>query len=507
MGTEVELKLGVSAPALRALKRHPLITDAERAARTATLISTYFDTPDQRLAAERVSVRTRKQGRRLLQTVKGDARSSSGLSVRPEWEQTYRGAFDFEAVDDPRIRKLLQAHVSALEAIFVTEFRRETFRCRPHTEASVLVMIDHGTITAGGRTAPICEVELELERGQAPDLFELAASLAHDIALRPINESKAARGLRLFHGDEQMPKRAGPSPVGAGDSPLGAFRRIAEDCLDQWQANAHGAAVDHAPEFIHQIRVSLRRLRSALRLFEPALPPDWVARWSTEFSEAADELGEARDIDVLHEELIVPILEDPLCPAQVQELNEAVVAARNRAREHVRSHMEGTGQGRRMLTFAAELNRLEANPLDASADLTAFARLQLDVLRKRARKRWRKARAGDIAQLHALRISLKKLRYAIEFFTPLFPRKPVKRFIAKLARAQEHLGYLNDIEVGNQRMLQWAGDSPSLLRAAAYVAGWHGAMAAQVRRQVLPEIAAVLDGSSPWRATGRARRT
>ena len=507
MGTEVELKLGLSASALRALKRHPLIAEAERAARSATLISTYFDTPDQRLAAERVSVRTRKQGRRLLQTVKGDARSSSGLSVRPEWEQAYRGEFDFAAVDDARIRRLLDAHADALEPIFVTEFRRETFRCSPHAEASVLVMIDHGTITAGGRTTPICEIELELERGHAPDLLQLAATLAHDVALRPINESKAARGLRLFHDDKQKPRRAGPSPLAAGDSPLGAFRRIAEDCLDQWQANADGAAVDHAPEFVHQIRVSLRRLRSALKLFEPALPPDWVARWSTEFSNAADELGEARDIDVLHEELIVPILADPLCPAPVQELNDAVVAARNRAREHVCAHMEGTDQGRRMLGFAAELTSLAANPLDASADLAAFARLQLDFLRKRARSRWRKARGGDIAALHALRISLKRLRYAIEFFSPLFPRKAVKRFIAKLARAQEHLGYLNDIEVGNQRMLQWAGDNPSLLRAASYVAGWHAAMAAQVRLQVLPEIAAVLDGSSPWRRVGRARNS
>ncbi|MCB1906847.1 MAG: CHAD domain-containing protein [Rhodocyclaceae bacterium] len=499
MGTEVELKLGFPASAMAELKRHPLITGAERAARAVTLTSTYFDTPQQDLAAARVSVRTRKQGRRLLQTVKGDAASSSGLSVRPEWEQVFRGTFDFAAVDDEAVRAILDRHAGALEPIFVTEFRRETFRCVPREDASLLIMIDHGTITAAGRSSPICEVELELEQGRAQDLLDLATALARDVPLRPVNESKAARGLRLLHDEALKPLRAGPSPIRPGDSPLGAFRRIAQDCLDQCQANANGAAADHAPEFVHQIRVSLRRLRSALKLFEPALSPDWVTRWSTEFSNAADQLGEARDIDVLHEELIVPILADPLSPADVRELNAAVMAARDRARKHVQACMEAPEQGHRMLAFAAELAGLSANPLDSSADLSAFARLQLDFLRKRARKRWRKAKGGDIAELHALRISLKKLRYAIEFFSPLFPRKALKRFNAKLARAQEHLGYLNDVEVGNRRMRQWAGDSATLQGAAAFVAGWHCAVAAQVRQQVLPEIAAVLEGKFPWR--------
>src|SRR5690606_38551466 len=97
MSKEIELKLSLPAKALPALRRHPLVAAAAKRGATVTLDNTYYDTPDLTLKTRKVAVRTRRQGRRWLQTVKCAAPSTGGLSARPEWEQPYAGCFDFSA--------------------------------------------------------------------------------------------------------------------------------------------------------------------------------------------------------------------------------------------------------------------------------------------------------------------------------------------------------------------------------------------------------------------------
>lgn len=506
MGQEVELKLSLPPSLLPALRRHPLFQAARRAATTATLINTYYDTPAQDLANARIALRTRKRGRSWVQTVKSQSDSSGGLSSRPEWEYPYLGAFDFAAVGDVRTRSVLERHADALTPLFTTNFRRETRRLTRGEGVSVLLMVDRGSIVADGREEPLCEIELELESGCAADLFELAIELAETLPVRPENASKAERGLRLFRNQPLVAVKAAPSPISRDDSPLAAFSKIAHSCLAQWQANAAGAADSEAPEFVHQMRVALRRLRSALGLFAPALPDGWAARWSQEFAAAADELGEARDIDVLHEELLAPILADDRCPANVRGLARKVIGARDRARKHVRRNLSAQGQGLRVLRFARDLEALQSNPLDASADLSTYAGMQLDRLRKRARKRWLAAAHGSPEGLHYLRISLKRLRYGVEFFDPLCAKTPLLDFVGKLARAQESLGYLNDLAVAAGRLHGWAGKNAQLHAAVAFVMGWHGPRSQRLRARILPAVEKLLWATPPWRGNGKQGR-
>ena len=84
MSHEIELKLALPRRALPALRRHPLVAAAEKCGNALTLDNTYFDTPKLQLKARKVAVRTRRQGRQMLQTVKCAAVSSGGLSQRPE---------------------------------------------------------------------------------------------------------------------------------------------------------------------------------------------------------------------------------------------------------------------------------------------------------------------------------------------------------------------------------------------------------------------------------------
>ncbi len=498
MSQEIELKLSLPRKALPALRRHPLFAGAAKQGNAVTLENAYYDTPELELKARKIALRTRRQGRIRLQTVKCAAESVGGLTRRPEWEQRYDGAFDFSAVDAPKVRKLLQRHAGALVPVFSTRFRRETRLHAPSDGVRILMMLDTGEVRAGEKTAPICELELELAEGEPLDLLLLACQLAADLPLLPDDVSKAERGYRLHLGTPLEPLRAADSHIEPGQTTLEAFRSLAGDCLRQWQANAVGAAESEAPEFIHQLRVALRRLRSLLRVFAPALPSEFVADWNERLRENADDFGEARDLDVLYEEILAPVAAaDTHEDSAIARLVEKVDAARATARAEARLKLDPAAQGRLLIGFTAALHALPEHAGETEA-LPAFARHQLDRLRKRMRRRHEAAADLVPARLHALRIAGKRLRYAVEFFAPLMPAKSGARYLEGLTRVQNALGFVNDVDVARTRLLAWAGDDSELRAAAAFVLGWHGPRYARLARRALRELEPLLSGKTPW---------
>lgn len=504
MSQEVELKLALPRTALTALRRHALFSAAEKLGNAATLENTYFDTEDLALKAHKVAVRTRRHGRLVLQTVKCAATSTGGLSSRPEWEQAFEGAFRFDAVDEPKARKLLDKHQPELVPIFSTRFKRETRRIASEDGPSILVMLDVGEIVAGEHREPICELELELERGSALDLLQLACRLTADLPLLPSDISKAERGYRLHQGHQHEPLRAERSTISARMTPVEAFRALAFSCVRQWQANATGALTSDNPEFIHQLRVSQRRLRSLLKLFAPALPSEFVIEWGERLRDNANSFGDARDLDVLYDEILAPVAgtnseED----AALAKLQGIVRTARDEARAHACSKLDPASQGRMLIGFTTALHVLPTNSLIGAVDLTRFAQLQLDRVRKRIRRRHEAARDLVPAKLHALRIALKGLRYGLEFFVPLMPAGPSKRYIDALAQAQSALGFINDLDVARSRLVGWAGDAPDLRAAAGFACGWHGPRYAKLSRRAITELEPLLWGRAPWSSTSR----
>jgi adenylate cyclase len=501
MSQEIELKLSLPTQAVPALRRHPLFAAATKQGHAVTLDNTYFDTPDGALKARKVALRLRRRGRAQLQTVKCSAESTAGLTARPEWEQPYTGSFDFTSVDAPKVQKLLTRHESELAPVFSTRFRRETRLHAADDGVRIFVMMDTGEVIAGERREPICELELELVAGRPLDLLLLACALAAELPLLPNDVSKAERGYRLRQGEAPQPMRAEDSLVEAGQTPVEAFRVLAFSCLRQWQSNAAVAAGSDDPDFIHQLRVSLRRLRSLLALFAPALPADFVADWRERLKQNSDRFGEARDLDVLHAEILAPaVAASGPQEAAVARLDAVARAARDEARTAARRDLDAAGQGRLLLGFTAALYALPTNTLIGAADLRAFAHLQLAQLRKKARRRHEKAADQDPERLHALRIALKRLRYALEFFAPLMPGKRLRRYLRAVTKAQGALGFLNDIDVARARFTDWAGDDADLRAAAAFVCGWHAPRQARLGRKALRSLEPLLWGKSPWRS-------
>ena len=305
MSTEIELKLQLSAKSAKKLASHPLL--ANLAAQKQHLLNTYYDTPELSLHARRIAMRFRKKAEQWLLTVKSAEPASGGLAVRSEWETAARpGVFNFTHVDDQALRDFLEAAAPRMEAIFTTDFKRQIWHV-PFGSSLIELALDRGTVESKGRKSTICEIELELLSGEIDDIFKLTRKLQDKLDLSPAIASKAERGYKLFHDEPLKPFKAKATTISADMQPVEAFRSIALGCLEHFQRNEQGLLHDGDPEFIHQARVALRRLRSAIKLFSPVLPPEFVSTYGQTWRTLASALGDARNWDVFLGEILPPI--------------------------------------------------------------------------------------------------------------------------------------------------------------------------------------------------------
>ena len=496
MAREIELKLALPADARRAFLRHPLLKEAAVALPAQRLVNIYFDTPELELRDRRMALRLRKQGRQWLQTVKCAGEVSGGLASRPEWEQPYDGhAFDFSAVDLPEVRKHLEKEQrrGRLVPVFETNFLRRTWRFEPVPGSSLLLVLDEGSIQAAGREFPLCELEIEIAQGDTVPLFELARRLAERLPLRPDDRSKAERGYRLFTAAALAPRHAAPSQVAATDSPLEAFRKIAFACLSHLQGNEEGVLTVDDPEFVHQMRVALRRLRSALRVFAPALPAGFAERLAGPLRDLAGALGAARDWDVALQEILPPVQHAFPGDGRIRALAEKAVAARDSARASARGAVAAPAYGQLLLELVSGLHGLGPGA-PALPDLATFAAASLDGLERRVAKRTERAAGLAPLDLHELRIACKRLRYGLEFFAPLGDRKRSKRRIAALTELQSSLGRLNDVANAPRLFLPLAACDLGLHAAVALLEGWHRAQLVPLLAELPKKLAALGSG-------------
>lgn len=493
MATETELKLALDPAQRRALLRHRLLAAATPLG-SRRLTNIYYDTPDLALRKRGVALRLRRQGGQWLQTVKCAGEVAGGLSARPEWEAPYDGiAFDFGIVDDAALRRWLERGRirNRLTPVFETVFTRRSWRSEPAEGVAVLLMLDAGAIASGGAQAPISELELELAAGDADDLLALALRLATDLPLHPEPLSKAQRGYLLFEGAAEKPCKAGPSPLTPELAPVEGFRAVALECIAQIQANAAGARENRHPEFLHQLRVALRRLRSALRVFAPALDSQKAAGVAGELAALAGRLGAARDWDVLATEVLAPACAAFPADARLARLAAAAAGQRERSQAAARAALSGRDYGRVMLQLLAFCRRPAPATTTPAPRLAAFARGELARLQRRVRRRARRAAALGSAALHRVRIAAKHLRYALEFFAPLRSGRRLREPLGHIVALQESLGQLNDLANAARLLEEAAGADAALREAAALVIGWHGPRRAALLARVPADLGAL----------------
>lgn len=494
---ETELKLAAKPEDFDTLRASPAIADRTTGPATAkTLESTYYDTEDRRLAARKVTLRVRKTGDGYVQTVKS-APDEDGLG-RGEWECAVTSAApDLTLITDAAAIELLGTlSESELQPVFTSVVERtiqDVTVGEGDDAASIEVAFDRGRLLLpDGRSRDLCEVELELKSGPPAALYDLAQELAKAAPLRLEMRSKAERGHALADGAADKALKAEKLLLDPETTVEGAVARIVRACIAHMVANEAVTLAGEDPEGVHQMRVALRRLRSAIALFRPFIPAMQYLWLVGEIKWLAGSLGPARDWDVFGEELLAPVRDafhkaDGHGRSAVEDLDTLAAAAeakRLRAYEGVREAIRSDRYTAFLLGVGSWVEKRGWRDQPVSEESVRLFQPVIGLADHLLNKRHKKAkRAGHgfahlpVAQRHQLRIALKKLRYAVEFFRSLYDDKPVRRYIQQLAALQDALGHLNDVATATRLLHELHDDgsrsAPGEPRAAGIVIGWH----------------------------------
>lgn len=432
---ETELKLEIDPACAGALAGSAVLADIP--VRDREQWSTYFDTSDHDLRAAGVSLRVRRTGDRHVQTVKAGGSAVAGMFARPEWENDVAGPAPELPADAP-IRTLVTGDVlDRVAPIFTVRVMRRQWIVEPDG-ATIELVADQGEVTAADRQAPVSEIELELKSGSPAAMFALARALGQVAPLRLGVVTKAERGYRLIDAVGKPSAKAEQLELDRQATVAEAFAAIVGTCLRQFRLNEELLRQHPAPEPVHQARVALRRLRSALSIFRPIVADDRLPHLADELRWLAGSLGEARDLDVLM--------------ARVDEEGAGRMAtAREGAYAQALAALDSQRARDLMLDLAewTALGDWRERPDGPDQPARHFAAHALDRLRRRIKRRGRGLAHLSDHDRHRVRIQAKKLRYATGFFEQLFTGKKARRrhkaFLKTLETLQDHLGDLNDV--------------------------------------------------------------
>jgi inorganic triphosphatase YgiF len=453
---EIELKLFLPPGAEAQLPLAPLLRNVRL--RRTQLTSTYLDTPDRLLQRHGMALRLRRVGRNWMQTLKVKDVAHGGLSSRPEWEMPAKlvagtPRIDYRRLADTALPDLLAKHRAQrkLRPLFRVRVQRTLWDLE-FRESHIEIAMDRGRIesVADRRVvAPVAELELELKKGCAEDLIAAAMRLVGRgraaLALVPMVRGKAERGYLLVGGRSAPPTKASASGFVAAlrpDMTTGeALRAIAAHGLTVLLANTEALREAHDPEYVHQARVALRRLRSALRLldrqhedFPESLAADllWVARL----------LGSARDWDVLVTETLPRLLAD--VPHELSEQVRTDLAVATAKRDAARADVLAALAAARYARLALQLQAWTMTSPPKGPALRRLASRKLTRARSRLFDEARFFAALSPERRHRVRILAKRLRYALDAFSVALPAEATQRYTAAVAELQDVLGELND---------------------------------------------------------------
>ena len=463
---EIELKLEFDPADLALILAHPVLaTNSEREA----LHSTYYDTPDLVLRNAGVSLRLRDADGRFVQTI-NSANGNAGVFDRSEWEhEVKRYDIDLIAARDTALEPLLSVRVrNALRPVFETRVERTIYRLK-RNGSNIEIALDRGEVDAGGRRAAIHELELELKQGEAAELFRLARELDAIVPLRIAGKAKAERGYELVRDAKQTFEKAKPLDLNPGMSTEGVFRAIGQNCLRQILANEPGVRAGDA-EALHQMRIGLRRLRTAIAGFAKFFPKGEQERIKAELKWATNQLGPARDLDVFAADVLKHLSETDAGEKDFAEVSVDFASKRADAYATVGDFLR-SDRFRKGLLDVAEW--IEAGPwttarADTERPIEEHAAAILAKPRKQVRKKGRDL--GELSERarHKLRIRAKKLRYMTEFFVGVYPgdrnTKRREAALTSLKQLQDALGHLNDIAVRKEAL---ASNGDGLIAHAA----------------------------------------
>jgi inorganic triphosphatase YgiF len=431
---EIELKLEVDPNDLPLVRQYPLF--ARTPSRSVHQITVYYDTPQAKLKKHGFTLRVRSIEGKFIQTVKG-ANETVGLVSREEIECEVPSLKpDLSLLQQHPLHALLAKGMDKrLEPTIVSDVDRTSWLIKDDEE-HLEVDLDHGTISAGEHSAEFAELEFELRDGRPASLILAARRFVEHAPARLGVLTKAERGFFIADGALGKVVKAAHVHVRRGMDVAEAFEIIVHACIKHYRLNEPVVLNQRASAALHQARVAMRRLRSALTLFRPAIEDVEFQHLRHELRWFTAQLGDARNLDVY--------LERELDDGSRAELTKRRERAYDAVFDAMNSH-----RFRRLLIDLVGWTAIGAwrSGKLASRPVESFAGRRLDRLWNSITALGRDFERLDEESRHRLRIEGKKLRYAIEFLRGLYPdaRAQEKRFAEAVEQLQESLGKLNDM--------------------------------------------------------------
>lgn len=512
---EIELKFLVPVYKLEALKRQVDIKSSV----TSQLAAHYFDTPNNTLASSGMALRIRKEGDVWVQTLKtsGDGMASRGeqnniLDKQMAEEAADNGSLypDLSLYDDlplahsvskPDAKRQSKSNKqtktdnqsTTLNRQYVTDVKRTT-RLIKKDGGIIEVAYDEGKVHHGQDeqiTQPIHEIEFELVEGDTSFLFETAQVWCRRYNLCISTVTKAERGGLLLEDKEFADATKADLKQLNVDKKMSKpqfMRAVVHNCLLQILPNASAIAAGSLDgNHVHQLRVGLRRLRTALKFFDgfsEQINPEWQSIIKQTFSL----LGEYRDLEVL-ETKTQPWLES-LGGPYVDWSDE---------RDNLKvKPLDAVRANDFQITLLEMIAYTMSPAAEDSANHDGPAKEATSIILNKLYKKISKASDNfvsiSIEEQHDVRKRLKSLRYISEFVRPMYKKKKTKKFLQYLEPAQEILGDYNDNIIGHQFYL----DKTELEPNAWFAVGYFSAQEQHAAHQCATSLASIKNAPKFW---------
>lgn len=463
------------------------------ATQTLALKALYFDTVGRHLARQKTALRLRLENDQWIQTLK--IASSETLLTRIELNHPRPSPnLDLSVYAGTSAESLI-AHLSEPLTVSYETHVSRLMRSIRTPLGVVEIAYDRGFVRAGALDLPICEVELELKLGEIAALFSLANQWQRDHGLVMDARSKSERGdllARLNHKLKELdtqstkdpthfkalevdkfwvPRNAKPIELVADMSASQGLRYVMAECLDQIIRNsAVLAEIDtlgiHAldtSEHVHQLRVGIRRMRTAWSLFKNLCElPTQAQRDGIKKYFAL--LGGSRDNNVLLNDLL-PLLLEAGQPSLT--LPEQVVE----------DHSSSVAKDPSFQTWLVQMSAFVHSPAPShgmSIQSVHPQRLTKIILPKLLQWHRKILKEGiHFAELgtevrHELRKRVKRLRYALQFADALLAHKQLEPYLRDLSKVQNILGEMNDLTNAQEKFTALRDSQPS----AWFACGW-----------------------------------
>jgi len=534
--SEQELKLHVPAASRRAVLNEVRQRDATR----IRLHALYFDTPTRELARARIALRLRQEGRDWVQTLK---MPGADAITRVEVNHPRPGpVLDLSVYAGTEFEAPLSSLKGELGLCYETDVQRLLRKVRSR-HGTLELAYDTGVLRAGTLELPISELEFELLSGRPAAIFAVARRWQQRHGLVLDARSKSERGDALARLARELaaldaadpdaqarrsaaiaqfwaPRGAAPVVLDNDLAPAQAMGRVAAECLDQIARNAAilaevdtlGVYPAGQSEHVHQLRVGMRRLRSAWRLFDGwiAPPPEPVLQGvRTHFGA----FGQNRDQDVLNETVTPALLRAgmPVIAFDVPppDIDSQAIAAGTAFQGWLLDVLEWSldvqppspaampaapaDHGDTAPEPAFSLDGTAAAPSVTPTIIPMSAEPAPQSLRKLLANRlhrWhakvasqgRHFSALDIPARHELRKRGKRLRYGLSFAESLLPQARLRGYRKQLSAVQDLLGEINDLAMAKDYYQACTGTHPQAWFALGWISARLDKLTAQAQR-------------------------